>query len=117
VVANCLHQRTSVRSEPKRMVVDCGGDAVYTLKRIHYLRWTARTADAHAIQRYNSCDPSCSAGNLINRRVTARLYKPRTRGNRTYFACLVLTGGTDETSTLLGQRYAAACQVPGHISG
>jgi hypothetical protein len=117
VVANCMHPSKSARVKPRRLIVDCGGDAIYTLTSVHYQRWAADTAHAHAIQRYNNCDPSCSAGNLINRRVSVRFFKPRVRGNRTYFACLVLTGGTDETSTLLGQQHAAACHVRGHISG
>jgi hypothetical protein len=112
VVANCLHLSRSVRYEPKRMVQACGGDAIFTMTRVSYLSWRARAASGHAVQRYDSCSPSCSAGNLIDRRVSFKLYHRVTWHHRHLFACMVVHGGEGGEYTLLNQRSISDCPSP-----
>jgi hypothetical protein len=116
VVADCFH-KSSVEFKPTRMVVACGGDAVFVLKHISYRQWSSRKAIAHATQRYNGCTPDCADGHLVSSNVTVRLFRPTTHDDRRLFACLVLSGGTGSSYTLLNQPRASACKVHGHTEG
>ena len=117
VVANCLHRTKSIRYKPRRLIEACGGDAIFTLRQIHYENWTSSSAHAQGVQRYNSCNRYCGAGNLIDRHVSFRFFRPQTHLGQRVFACMVVSGGTDQSYTILDQQCAAACHVRGHISG
>jgi hypothetical protein len=111
VVANCLHRIKSIRFKPGRLIEACSGDAIFTLRQIRYTNWTSSAAQGHRVQRYNSCNPDCATGNLIDRHVSFRLFRPLTRHGQRVFACMVVDGGTNESYPIVNQQHAAARPV------
>jgi hypothetical protein len=90
---------------------------VFLLTDVSYRSWTVRSANARAVQRYNSCDPYCAHGRFVRRAVKVRLFKPQSYRDHWTFACMLVEGGEAGTYTLLGQPHASACRVRGHYNG
>ena len=76
---------------PHTFQLACGDGNGY-FDRASWQRWEATAATGKARQWYNTCKPTCSAGNYIKRVVSVRLYRARTLYGQRYFSRIKVGG-------------------------
>ncbi len=74
------------RVRPKRIALEVGAGALFRARRLdHWLGWGRKATRAHGRLIYNTCDPSCAAGNYANEPGWAKLSRIRRCGRRLHY--------------------------------
>jgi hypothetical protein len=80
------------RYRPTTIQLACGDGNGY-FDRVSWTHWAREYALGKARQWYNTCNPYCAAGNYKFYSVGVRLYAPKTRYGRLYYARIHVIGG------------------------
>jgi hypothetical protein len=65
------------RYKPRRLVVNCIGDADFRARGITWSSWTRSEAKGRGTALVNDCDPNCSEGTFRRYPLRLRAFRPR----------------------------------------